>query len=373
MAGTGEHRMPRRRRRHFTIALAVVLTAGAAGGATAALHTGSAPRSAPEEPAHLGTVKITRTDLSSSRIVPGTLGHGRTLTLKGKGDGVLTKVPAPGTETVRGKALYWVDDRPVPVFFGDTPFFRTLAKTGTRGHDVRVLADNLRALGYQVGATATRAATPLPAGEDEFTPALSAALKRWQHDTGQQATGTLAPSHALVLPGAVRVDTVAALPGDPVAGEVLTYTTTTKSIAVKMDAAEVGAVREGQAVTITLPDTRSVPGKVTAISSVVQGGGGLDPSEQADSPTVMITVRPQRAEDVKALEVASVQVRFTTTAREHVLAVPVTALLALQEGGYALQRPDSSLLPVKTGMIADGLVEISGPGVRQGLAVVTSS
>jgi hypothetical protein len=56
-----------------------------------------------------------------------------------------------------------------------------------------------------------------------------------------------------------------------------------------------------------------------------------------------------------------------------VLAVPVNALLALREGGYALQLPDDTLLPVETGLFAMGLVEVTGEGLREGLAVVTTS
>ncbi|MFJ6726418.1 hypothetical protein ACIQPQ_16035 [Streptomyces sp. NPDC091281] len=374
MERTTDHRMPRRRRRpRLTLALAVVLSAGAVSGAAAALHAQKAPHTTSDQPLHLDTVKVTRSDLSSSQSLPGTLGHGRAFTLKSKGTGTLTEVPAPGTRAARGKALFWVDDQPVPVFFGGTPFFRPLDRPGIRGHDVRVLADNLRELGYAVGETVTRSASPLPPGQAEFTSALSDALKRWQHDTGQKATGTLSPDRALVLPGPVRIETVTALPGDPVGADVLTYTTTAKTVAMKMDATDAGAVRKGQAVLITLPDARVVPGKVTAVSPVVQGTTAQGPDAQTESPTVVVTVTPEDADGLKAFDSASVQVRFTTPGRKDVLVVPVTALLALREGGYALQRTDSSLLAVTTGMFADGLVEVSGPGIREGLVVVTSS
>ncbi|MFF7212878.1 hypothetical protein ACFZAU_20440 [Streptomyces sp. NPDC008238] len=383
MASTAEHRLPKRRRRRLTVALAVLLTAGGAGGATAAwsARQGS-PRTAPDHPVRLDTVKVTRTDLGSDRTLPGTLGHGPLRTLKGTGTGVLTELPSPGATAVRGKPLYRVDDRPVVVFLGDTPFFRALDKPGLRGNDVTVLADNLRALGYDVGDTGggsgtggTRGGAPsrFASPGSEFTPSLSAALKRWQRDTGQEATGTLLPGRALVLPGPVRVNTVTAVPGDPAEGEVLTYTTTAKSVAVSVDAAEVGALRTGQSVTITLPDSREIPGTVTAVSHAVQGGSADDPTAQTGAPTVDVTVTPRHSADVKALDSASVQVRFSTTDRKGVLAVPVTALLALSEGGYALQRPDSSLVPVETGMFADGLVEVSGAGVSEGMTVVTAS
>lgn len=49
---------------------------------------------------------------------------------------------------------------------------------------------------------------------------------------------------------------------------------------------------------------------------------------------------------------------FTSTTRENVLAVPAGALLALSGGGYALQKPDGTLIPVTTGMFAQGQVEV---------------
>jgi len=51
----------------------------------------------------------------------------------------------------------------------------------------------------------------------------------------------------------------------------------------------------------------------------------------------------------------------------------VSALLALREGGYALQRPDGTLVAVRTGMFAGGLVEVSGKGLAEGSKVVTAS
>ena len=44
---------------------------------------------------------------------------------------------------------------------------------------------------------------------------------------------------------------------------------------------------------------------------------------------------------------------------EDALSVPVEALLALAEGGYALERPDGSLVGVETGAFADGYVAVT--------------
>ena len=59
---------------------------------------------------------------------------------------------------------------------------------------------------------------------------------------------------------------------------------------------------------------------------------------------------------------------------EDALTVPVTALLALVEGGYAIEvvQPDgtTTLVAVETGMFSDGFVEITGDGLFDGLSVV---
>ncbi len=49
------------------------------------------------------------------------------------------------------------------------------------------------------------------------------------------------------------------------------------------------------------------------------------------------------------------------------LSVPVTALLALPGGGYAVQEAASphKLIPVTTGLFAAGYVQISGPGITR--------
>ncbi|MFF1484188.1 hypothetical protein ACIGZH_19420 [Streptomyces sp. NPDC058319] len=360
------------RRTKVAVTLSALLVAGAAGtGAVVWSNTHAGRGTAAAAPAPPHTATVTRTDLSDSRTLPGTLGHGKPHVLKGTGQGTVTEVPKPGARAARGKALYRIDDRPVPVFFGDTPFFRTLDKTGVRGHDVSVLADNLVALGYDIGPAAT---APSGAGDEGalFTPALAAALKRWQHDTGQQATGTLVPGRAVVLPGAVRVDTVQAQPGDPADSPLFAYTAAAKSVTVPVAATDVGTVKAGTRAGITLPDGRTIRGRVTALGRTVQGGTDGEQA-QTGPATLDVTVVPDRAKDVQSLDAAAVQVRFDTVTRKGVLAVPVSALVALKEGGYALQRPDGTLIAVTTGMFAGGQVEVSGKGVTEGSKVVTAS
>ena len=73
------------------------------------------------------------------------------------------------------------------------------------------------------------------------------------------------------------------------------------------------------------------------------------------------------------LDQAPVQVAITQQLDRNVLAVPVTALLALPGGGYAVRLGTLSrrLIPVATGLFDDaaGLVEVAGPGLAAGLPV----
>jgi hypothetical protein len=88
---------------------------------------------------------------------------------------------------------------------------------------------------------------------------------------------------------------------------------------------------------------------------------------------VNITVTPDNEHDLDAYNSASVQIKITTETHAGVLAVPVGALVALREGGYAVQLPDGTLKAVQTGMFSKDLVEISGQGVSAGTQVVTTS
>jgi multidrug efflux pump subunit AcrA (membrane-fusion protein) len=72
----------------------------------------------------------------------------------------------------------------------------------------------------------------------------------------------------------------------------------------------------------------------------------------------------------------SVQVSLTIESVHHVLAVPVSALLALAGGGYGLEVIGPSghhmLVGVRTGIFAGGDVEVSGRGLAPGARVVTA-
>ena len=338
------------------VAIAVVLLAVAGVAGWRAGGPGGA-RPAPAATPSLTFAKVTRADLSDSRLLPGTLDFGAGVKVRGSGDGIVTQLPAVGTTVRRGKPLFRVDDQPVAVLFGGTPLFRPLDKPGLTGRDVAELRENLAVLGY--ASMRVRERDVLDAG-------LLAAARHWQHDLDLPLPGVVTPARAVVLDGPGRVSAVTGRLGDPAATDLLTVTGTAKVVSVPVDATDAGSFQAGANVSISLPSGTSTPGVVRTIGTVVTAG---DPGE---SPKITVTIRPARPADVARVDAAAVQVRFTSAARKNVLTVPVGALIALREGGYALQQRDGSLVPARTGMFAGGLVEVSGPRVTEGLEVVTT-
>ncbi|MGW2555054.1 peptidoglycan-binding protein [Streptomyces sp. NPDC001635] len=321
--------------------------------------------------AHSATTSVVRRDLSDSQTHRGTLGFGADITVKGTGKGMITQLPPTGKTVKRGHQLYAVNDRPVVVFYGSTPVFRTLDKPTLHGRDVSMVADNLEALGYDIGPRAGSVTRGSHANrsDDVYTKSLADAVKRWQKDVGMDPTGKLDVGQIVVVPGPVRVTSLQAQLGDPVVEPLLTVTRTTKSVSVPVQATDTDGIKVGAHVTITLPDNQEIPGKVTSISQTVQGSG--DKHDGQDTPpTVNVTVTPGV---VPKYDAASVQVRFTAATRKNVLAVPVGALVALSGGGYAVQKTDGTYIAVKAGLFTDGLVEISGDGLSEGLRVGVAS
>ncbi|MCU7724961.1 HlyD family efflux transporter periplasmic adaptor subunit [Actinoplanes sp. KI2] len=329
---------------------------------------------APSASVRVATAKVIRTDLSDYWSETGTVGYRKQRTLRGTAAGVVTWLPRAGSVVARGGTLFRVNDRPVTLFYGSTPMFRDLGPVGVVGRDVRVLANNLRALGYRIGEQpaagrvvgAGAARVRVTRDDAVFTEALKAAVQRWQWDRRiQPADGVLKVGDVLVLPGRVRVGAAGAKLGDDATGDVLAVSDQTKVVSVEIDADRADDVRAGQKVRITLPDSTVTTGTVGSVST--------DVIKDGDTPKVRVVVTADRPAALDGLTTADVEVRFTGTTVRHVLAVPVGALLALSGGGYGLQVAGGALTAVKVGLFAGGMVQVSGGGITEGASVVTTS
>jgi peptidoglycan hydrolase-like protein with peptidoglycan-binding domain len=353
-------RMAKSHRRAVVISVsAAVVLLGA--GATVLVVRHRPPPPPPAAAPSVKTAVVEKSDLANTRSVPATLGFGPPRAVKGAGTGAVTKLPVVGDVAAAGVPLYRVNDVPVPVFFGATPLFRKLDTPGTKGSDVAVVMDNLARLGYAVGRR------PDDDAQAEFTPKVVEALRTWQGKAGLERTGSLDVGQVFVLEAPIRVASVTAQPGAAPTEELFTATPTTRVVTMSVAVGEAGALTAGAPVLVVRPDAREVPAKVGSV------GTAATTSESGNGPAKLaVVITPDDPADVADLDSAPVQVKITTESRTGVLVVPVEALVALREGGYAVQRPDGGLLAVETGLYSRDRVEVSGAGVTAGLTVVTA-
>ncbi|XVV15171.1 peptidoglycan-binding protein [Actinoplanes sp. CA-131856] len=345
--------------------LSGIVLAGALGAGGAIAVSRHRPAQEPVPPEKVATAKLERRTLSTVKKLDGSVGFGAARPLSGHTGATVTWLPAGGTTIVRGRQLFRADDKPVVLFYGGLPLYRPIAGLNLTGRDVRIVADNLRALGYRIGHQPQTARD----GDAVLTADLVKAVKRWQEDNGLPPTGTIAVGDVEVQSGAVRVDSVAVQPGGPANTELMTVTSTRKVITVSAELDAAAGLARGDHVTVTLPDDRTVKARILSVGRTLAApAGGV--ADGAPKLTVLVTA--DKPADLAKLDSADVQVNVAGKIAKNVLAAPVEALVALAEGGYAVQGPDG-LIGVKTGMFADGWVEISGAGLAEGMDVVVAS
>jgi hypothetical protein len=293
----------------------------------------------------------------------------------GGGGAIVTWLPAEGSAVDRGQPLYDVAGRPIPLFTGDQPFGRPL-KQGVGGHDVQELEQNLVALGYGRGLAA----------DGSFTSADAAAVSRWQQALGAPATGVVNPGDAVVLPGAVRVEQLKTSLGSSIqaGAPVMVATSTAQVVNVSLDANLQSQAHVGDPVEVTLPDGgRTVNGKVTSVARVAtptQPSPGTASSGSGEpSATVAVTIGLDDPAAGGALDQAPVTVSIISQSVKGALTVPISALLAQQSGGSAVEVVDAGghtrLVPVQTGLFddQDSLVQVSSTALREGEKVEVPS
>ena len=355
-------RRRRSRRRGVLAAAAVVAAGGVAVVATLGLGGGGSDGGAAATGLPPNTAQVTKQTLKDTEEADGELGYGPATTASSRLRGTLTALPESGSTISRGKPLYYVDDDPVVLMYGAKPAYRPM-RVGTEGADVKQLEKNLSALGYD-GFTV----------DDEYTSGTAAAVREWQDDRGLPQTGSVELGRVVFAPGAIRVDGVDAAEGDPVqpGSKVLTYTGTAKAVTVELETSDRRLAKKGAQVEVTLPGERTVTARIDEVSTVIEQGDAPDAEPTTKIEVVIWLTGEEARKAAKDLELASVDVAFTAETRENVLTVPVTALLALREGGFGVEVVSggrSSYVPVETGLFAGGRVEISGAGITEGTVV----
>ncbi|WP_019629748.1 peptidoglycan-binding protein [Actinomadura atramentaria] len=347
-------RTPARRAALGAAALAAVAGAAAA---VPLLRGGDPAASRAAAAAPPPTAEVTRGDVVDTESVDGKLTYSGSRNVAAA-PGTVTWTPKEGATVARGRPLLRVDDRPLVLMYGATPFYRTLRRGVPDGKDVRQLEANLQALGYGSDLTV----------DEEFTAATAAAVKEWQDDAGLPATGAVAPGQVVFLPAAVRVGTLRVAKGDRTGqGPAMTVTGTRPIVHVDLDAAKQRLARAGAPVTVELPGGGTAKGRIASVGRVAETTGRGDDKSSTVDVDIRLTGKPPRG-----LDAAPVSVALESARAKDVLSVPVEALLGLSEGGFGVEVVSGAarrIVPVTPGVYGGGRVEVSGPGLAAGTRV----
>jgi peptidoglycan hydrolase-like protein with peptidoglycan-binding domain len=241
------------------------------------------------------------------------------------------------------------------------------------GVDVKQLESNLRALGFGAGLSV----------DEDFTSATSSAVRRWQRAVGVPVTGTVPLGMITFMPGAVRISGHELRVGARVEpGAVLGYGTSDEpAVHIAASTQQLGWIKVGDPVLVTLPDAKTRDGRVHTIGATTtttttgsgSGDSGGGQNQNQNQSTVAVTVRVDGAV-TGFVDRATVQVWVIRATRANVLTVPISSLNSVSDGRYEVIVVDGATtrhVPVRTGLFDDltGTAEVSGDGLAEGQKV----
>ena len=211
--------------------------------------------------------------------------------------------------------------------------------------------------------------------DGDWTWVTTIAVERWQRDHGLDDDGDLPLGRVVFTDGDARVASVAVEDGTPVepGTVVLQLGASHRTVTVSVDPNQQRLVPVRKAVELEFADGTTARGRIREVDHVA----ATEETEESIDVTIEV-VGPQakRKEVDKQLDGTSVQVGFSHTLATDVLAVPVTALVALVDGGYGVEKVDAdgnrAYVAVTTGSFSETLVEVDSPDLAEGDEVVVT-
>lgn len=301
-----------------------------------------------------------RTTLTSNLVLNGNLSYGESIDLPGR-SGTITALPKAGDIVSVGQSLYEVDGKPVVAVRGDRPFWRSLGYDSSDGPDIQQLEQFLVSAGFG----------PELDIDAVFTRGTERAVEAWQEASGLEVTGTVELGDIVAVGSdSIRVDSVTAELGDQAGAGPFAYTSTTLRVIAKLTDAQAREILPATAVTVTLPDGTEVPGAIAAIDP---GGEPTGKDGETTSPTAIVELDDPSA--AEGIGLRAVKVALAAAEVADALVVPVTALVATLDGGYAVdvvRDGETVRVPVELGLIADARVQVTGGDLAEGDPVVVA-
>ena len=358
----------------WVIAAAVVLVVGTITTYVIVQHDASVSSQA--SPVPLQAEQVTRGDLVQKVDLAGTLqGSALPIPISAQVSGIVTWLPPIGSTVSRGQLLFRIDDVPTVLLYGSTPPWRSFSPGMSDGPDITELETNLLALGF--GQSYGLVANGHYGSADEQ------AIAAFAESEGLGDTNATLTFGAVVFePGPVLVVSATSPLGASVSAgsSTLQVEGTTPQVVAQVAASSGPGVAVGDQASITIGVSQApLAATVSAVTSSPPAGatnsGSTGAAQASSGQSMYVTLTLTDPPSGLTLDGAAVDVQLQLAIASNVLIVPVTALVALVEGGYALQVDDghgrTHLIPVTVGLIdsVDDLAEIAGPQVRQGLLV----
>ncbi len=270
------------------------------------------------------------------------------------------------------------------LMFGDIPAWRDMTEGIAPGEDIKQLKLNLIDLGYGTIETL---------GNDlYFNPATTAAISKLQSDMNLILSGEIILGEVIFTPGTSLVKSSSSLqtvgrklnagselfsltPIEKVVtqtgpdGSVTILRESLQIVEIQVDVGDRNLVNEGTEVEIELPDESLVTG-------IVREVGNLAVVPQEGDPFLEVLIGVKSSTEYFEWTGATFTINVTSELAKGVLASPVNGLLAILSGGYAVEivtATGTTLIPIETGIYADGWVEITGPGLRSGTEIIVAN
>jgi peptidoglycan hydrolase-like protein with peptidoglycan-binding domain len=255
---------------------------------------------------------------------------------------------------------------------GSVPAFRDLDTDSDPGADVAQLEQALIDLGFGASLTV----------DETYDSATAAAVEAWEASLGRDdPDGTVELGDVSFGGAGVRVDAITADVGTQVesGSAVVEVTSSTKVVSLDLDVDAADGLEGGAVVDLELPDGQATTGTVFVVGAEEESADDDDPSADGSAPpddsapTVPVTIILDEPDLADAIDSGTVDVSVERSRVDGATAVPVTALLALAEGGYAVEVVDDAggqLVAVDVGTFADDMVQVTGDGIEPGVEVV---
>ncbi len=189
---------------------------------------------------------------------------------------------------------------------------------------------------------------------------------------------TFSPTYALASTTSIIVGSYITSVGSLVGANSQMYNISSTGIEVvfQIEASDQDMVSLGDIVQVELPSEEKIDASISFIDQVV--------TQSQNGDFIEIKLEIANVEAFKVYDQAPVDVFVTSEVSKDVLYVPVNALLALAEGGYALEvysgnseanvfngisGVDTTYVRVEIGVFTEGFVEVSG-NINEGMLVV---